>query len=75
MKDEREEALVKDDRENSEGEEQYTLTPWGCLFSVLCDYGIDTAHIPGKVGEHIVEDFMDAMQKQGYVEKRGEEDA
>ncbi len=48
-------------------EAHYTLTPWGCLSTILNDYGIDFSHIHGRCGEHIVEDFMDLMVKCGYV--------
>lgn len=48
-------------------DERYVLTPWGCLASVLSDYKIDVSGISGKVGEHIVEDFMDAMERMGHV--------
>lgn len=58
----------------SKKEEQYVLTEWGCLGSTLKEYGIDVSHITGRVGKHIVDDFMDAMCKAGYVEKKGNED-
>lgn len=51
---------------------KFVLTPWGCLYSVLTDYKIDVEDIPGRVGEHIVEDFMDVMKKAGYVGKAEE---
>jgi hypothetical protein len=51
-------------------EEQYVITEWGCLGSTLKEYGIDVSHITGRVGKHIVDDFMDAMCKAGYVVKR-----
>ena len=54
-------------------DEIYVLTPWGCLYATLKDYGINADHIPGRVGEHIVDDFMEAMAKSGYVRKSGEE--
>ena len=50
-------------------DEKYTLTEWGCLYAVLTDYGIDVSHISGNVGRHIVEDFMEAMVRAGYVGK------
>ena len=50
-------------------DDEFVLTEWGCLYSVLTDYGIDVSHIPGRVGQHIVEDFMEAMVKSGYVGK------
>ena len=51
----------------------FGFTEWGCLYSVLSDYGIDVSHIPGRVGKHIVEDFMEMMVEAGYV-ARNEED-
>lgn len=59
-------------QEESE-EESYVITPWGCLYCTLLDYGIDLSHIKGRVGEHIVEDFMEAMEKAGYVSKEKNE--
>lgn len=47
-------------------DKKWVLTPWGCLCCVLSDYNIDVSRIPGRVGEHIVEDFMELMCKQGY---------
>ena len=55
-------------------EENYVLTEWGCLASVLIEYGINVSHITGRVGAHIVEDFMDAMCNAGYVSKKEGED-
>lgn len=54
-------------------EEKYVLTPWGCLYGTLIDYGIDVSRIKGRVGEHIVEDFMEAMEKAGYISKEKNE--
>ncbi len=48
-------------------EEEYVLSEWGCLYITLTDYGINVDHISGRVGQHIVEDFMEAMTKAGYV--------
>lgn len=55
-------------------EEKYVMTEWGCLSSTLEEYGIDVSHITGRVGSHIVEDFMDALCTAGYLQKREEED-
>ena len=54
---------------DEEDDEKYMLTPWGCLCGVLIDYGINVSYISGRVGEHIVDDFMDSMVKCGYVGK------
>lgn len=56
----------------NKNEDRYTLTPWGCLYMVLTDYGIDVNSVPGIVGKHIVEDFMEEMCKTGYAERRDE---
>lgn len=61
------------DTETVEAEEDYVLTPWGCLESTLRDYGIDTSHITGRMGEHLVEDFMEAMVVSGHVGKARQE--
>ncbi len=57
-----------------DNEETYVLREWGCLMSVLMEYGIDVSHITGRIGEHIVEDFMAAMCDAGYVSKKEVED-
>lgn len=50
-------------------DELFCLTPWGCLYSVLKDYNVDASHVTGRMGEMIVNDFMDAMEKAGYVRR------
>lgn len=57
-----------------DNEEIYALSEWGCLSSTLEEYGIDVSHITGRVGAHIVEDFMDAMCNAGYLEKKEVDD-
>ena len=59
-------------------EEKYRVTPMGCLYAVLLDYVgpdhlLDIRKIQGRVGEHIVEDFMDALVKTGYLERNDDE--
>lgn len=51
-------------------EESYVISEWGCLCTTLEEYGIDVSHITGRVGMHIVEDFMDAMCNAGYLVKK-----
>jgi len=53
-----------------EDEEKWVLTEWGCMDVTLQEYGFDTSHIPGKVGKHMVEDFMERMVRAGYVGKK-----
>lgn len=59
-------------------EEKYKPTPMGCLYAVLLDYVgpdhlLDIRKIQGRVGEHIVEDFMDAMVRAGYLGREDDE--
>lgn len=60
-----EKEITKDDKDDDD--EIYRISPWGCLLITLRDYGVDVSHISGKVGGHIVEDFMDLMIKARYV--------
>lgn len=53
-------------------EEIFRLSPWGCLSAVLEDYGVDLSHITPKMGEHMVDDFMELMVRTGHVEKVSE---
>lgn len=53
-------------------EVRYQLTEWGCLSMTLADYGINTSHITGTIGKHLVDDFMKAMENAGYVERHEE---
>lgn len=62
-----EENLYKENLE--EDDEIYQVTPWGILWSILDDYNIDTSHIKGKVGSHIIEDFMESMKNAGYIKE------
>ena len=56
-------------------EEKLRLTPMGCLYAVLLDYVgpdhlLDIRKIQGRVGEHIVDDLFDALERQGYLERK-----
>ena len=57
-------------KKKAEDEEVLVLTEWGCMEVTLREYGIDTSHIPGKVGMHMVNDFMERMVRAGYVGKK-----
>lgn len=58
---------ISEDDITDDDDVKYVLSPWGCLSVVLEDYGIDISRISGKVGSHIVEDFMELMEKSGYI--------
>ena len=58
---------VLEDEEDEDEEEKYVLAPWGCLCVVMDDYNIDYSHLTPIMGKHMVEDFMDAMERAGHV--------
>lgn len=60
------------DVEDGDDECVYALTPWGCMMSILNEYNIQHDHITPRIGEHMVEDFMNLMEKQGIVKKNVE---
>ena len=56
-------------------EEKLRLTPMGCLYAVLLDYVgpdhlLNIRKIQGRVGEHIMDDLFDALERQGYLERK-----
>lgn len=57
-----------------DNEEKFKLTEWSILYVVLTEYGIDASHISGRVGRHIVEDFMAEMVNQGYILKNSDQE-
>lgn len=58
---------ISEDDITDDDDVKYVLSPWGCLSVVLEDYGINISRISGKVGSNIVEDFMELMEKAGYI--------
>ena len=56
--------------EDFKDDDKFGLTPWGCLYAVLTDYGIDITNITGTIGKHMVEDFMALMEQHGHVVRR-----
>lgn len=60
---EKEENWDNDDDDDA----TYCLTPWGCLSVILDDYGINYSRITPVMGKHMVQDFMELMEKAGHV--------
>lgn len=56
-------------------DESLRLTMWGCLECVLRDYNIDASHITPKMSEHLVNDYMELLERQGYIEKADKYDS
>lgn len=48
-------------------DETFALRPWGCLYVVLKDYGVDISGVTPRMGEHMVNDFMELMVTNGYL--------
>lgn len=65
------EALKEWEREQEvpDEEEVYVLTPYGVLLAVMDDYNINIDHLTPKMAEHLFEDFMEVLMKQGYVSR------
>lgn len=56
--------------DNYESEEEvWRLTQYACLELVLNDYGINTDRLTPKIGECIVNDLLELLCKQGYINK------
>lgn len=47
----------------------YCLTASECMRRTLMDYGIDVSGVTQKVLEHLVNDFMELMVKQGHAKR------
>ena len=45
------------------------ITPEYLLYLIISDYGIDPGEWVPKIWEHIYEDFMAGLEKQGIVSK------
>ena len=48
-------------------DETFALSPWGCLYAVLKDYGVDISGITSQIGKHMVNDFIELMVTNGYL--------
>jgi hypothetical protein len=56
-------------KQMNEQEETYRLSMWVCLDEVLKDYGVHLDLTP-TVWEHLVNDFMAMLVRQGYAERK-----
>ena len=53
---------------------KFVITPEFLLYQIVSDYGIDTGEWIPKIWEHIYEDFMAGLEKQGIVSKVSEKE-
>ena len=58
---------VDDDFLDMSETEEYRLTPWGCLSVILDNYGVDYSGVTPTIGKHLVEDFLNLMEKSGHL--------
>lgn len=54
-------------------DEIYALSEGACMTEILKGYGFDTSHVTMTIAEHMLEDLMDLLVRQGYVKKMGDE--
>ena len=50
------------------------ITPEYLLYRIISDYGIDPGEWIPRIWQHIYEDFMDGLEKQGIVSKMNREE-
>ena len=53
---------------------KFAITPEYLLYRIISDYGIDPGEWVPKIWQHIYEDFMDGLEKQGIVSKMDREE-
>lgn len=65
---------VTEDMEDFPEDAKLVITPEYLLYRIISDYGIDPGEWVPKIWEHIFNDFMLGLEKQGVVSKvSGEE--
>lgn len=54
---------------NNDDNDKFVLAPELLLYQTISEYGIDPGEWTQKIWLHIYEDFMDCLEKAGYVRK------
>lgn len=54
---------------NIDDNDKFVLAPEFLLYQTISEYGIDPGEWTPKIWLHIYEDFMDGLEKAGYVRK------
>ena len=66
--------FTTEDMEDFPPDAKLAIIPEYLLYLIISDYGIDTGEWIPRIWQHIYEDFMDGLEKQGIVSKvSGEE--
>ena len=61
--------LEIEDMEEFPEDAKFVITPEYYLYMTISEYGIDPGEWIPKIWTHIFEDFMEGLEKMGYVEK------
>ena len=54
---------------NIDDNDKFVIAPESLLYQTISEYGIDPGEWTPKIWLHIYEDFMDGLEKAGYVRK------
>ena len=54
---------------NIDDNDRFVITPECLLYQTISEYGIDPGDWTPKIWLHIYEDFMEDLEKAGYVRK------
>ena len=54
---------------NIDDNDKFVLAPEFLLYQTISEYGIDPGDWTPRIWLHIYEDFMDGLEKAGYVRK------
>lgn len=54
---------------NIDDNDKFVIAPEFLLYQTISEYGIDPGEWTPKIWLHIYEDFMDGLEKAGYVRK------
>lgn len=61
--------LVTEDMEDFPEDAKFVIAPEFLLYQTIAEYGVDPGEWVPKIWEHIFEDFMLGLEKQGVVSK------
>ena len=61
--------ITTEDMEDFPEDARFVITPEFLLYQIISEYGIDPGEWIPRIWEHIFEDFMAGLEKQGVVSK------
>lgn len=66
--------FMTEDMEDFPSDTKLEIAPEYLLYLIISDYGIDPGEWIPRIWQHIYEDFMDGLEKQGIVSKKVREE-